>query len=120
MTVGSSGGGGASAFETELGYQNGYCGTTTSVNTCGGKRGTPDVARDADPNTGVAVYDSTAYQGQKGWWVVGRTSLGAPRVAGVVALCLSVGCDLIKLRYRQPRYHVGVEWASLVHRWYRL
>jgi subtilase family serine protease len=85
-TVWSSGGGGASAYEPEPGYQNGYCGTTANVNNCGGMRGTPDVAWDADPNTGVAVYDSTAYQGQKGWWVIGGTSVGAPSVAGVVAL----------------------------------
>lgn len=85
-SVWSSGGGGASAYETEPGYQNGYCGTVTNVNNCGGYRGTPDVAWVADPNTGVAVYDSTADQGQKGWFVVGGTSVGAPSVAGVIAL----------------------------------
>ncbi len=84
--VWSGGGGGASAYETEPGYQVGYCGTTTNVNNCGGKRGTPDVAWDADPNTGVAVYDSTRYQGQKGWFQIGGTSVGAPSVAGVIAL----------------------------------
>ena len=84
--VWSSGGGGASAYEAEPGYQVGYCGTTTNVNNCGGKRGTPDVAWDADPNTGVAVYDSTRYQGQKGWFQIGGTSVGAPSVAGVIAL----------------------------------
>ncbi len=85
-TVWSSGGGGASAYESEPGYQVGYCGTTTNVNNCGSKRGTPDVAWDADPSTGVAVYDSTRYQGQKGWFQVGGTSVGAPSVAGVIAL----------------------------------
>jgi subtilase family serine protease len=85
-TVWSSGGGGASAYEAEPGYQAGYCGTTVNVNNCGGMRGTPDVAWDADPNTGVAVYDSTKYQGQAGWFVIGGTSVGAPSVAGVIAL----------------------------------
>lgn len=41
-------------------------------------RATPDVASDADPNTGVAVYDSTSYYGQSGWFQVGRTSAASP------------------------------------------
>ena len=84
--VWSGGGGGASTYEKEPGYQVGYCGTNTNVNNCGGTRGTPDVAWDADPSTGVAVYDSTRYQGQKGWFQIGGTSVGAPSVAGVIAL----------------------------------
>jgi hypothetical protein len=49
-------------------------------------RTTPDVAYDADPNTGFAVYDSVAYQGMSGWQVVGGTSAGAPQWAGLVAI----------------------------------
>lgn len=41
---------------------------------CAGKRATPDVALDADPNSGVSVYDSVAYERQSGWWTVGGTS----------------------------------------------
>jgi subtilase family serine protease len=44
------------------------------------------VSADADPNTGAAVYDSLRYQGQKGWFQVGGTSLAAPLIAGVYAL----------------------------------
>jgi hypothetical protein len=44
------------------------------------------VAADADPNTGVAVYDSYAYQGTSGWLVFGGTSAAAPIVAAVDAL----------------------------------
>jgi hypothetical protein len=44
------------------------------------------VAADADPNTGAAVYDSTRYQGQSGWFQVGGTSLSAPLIAAVYAL----------------------------------
>lgn len=40
----------------------------------------------ADPNTGVAVYDSTAYQGSAGWLVFGGTSASAPIIASVYAL----------------------------------
>jgi subtilase family serine protease len=40
----------------------------------------------ADPNTGVSVYDSYAYQGASGWMVFGGTSVASPIVAGVDAL----------------------------------
>jgi subtilase family serine protease len=75
----SGGGGGPSAFEPEPGYQISY-GIT------GGKRDTPDVSYDANPNTGVAVYDSVPYFGQSGWQVFGGTSVGAPSWAALIAL----------------------------------
>ena len=50
------------------------------------KRTVADVSAVADPNTGVAVYDSTKYQGRSGWMVFGGTSASAPIVAGVYAL----------------------------------
>lgn len=53
---------------------------------CAGKRGTADVAADADPSTGAAVYDSVKYQGRSGWFKVGGTSLSSPLIAGVYAL----------------------------------
>jgi subtilase family serine protease len=53
---------------------------------CAGKRGTADVAADADPATGAAVYDSLKYQGRTGWMQVGGTSLSSPLIAGVYAL----------------------------------
>jgi subtilase family serine protease len=53
---------------------------------CGKKRGVADVAADADPSTGAAVYDSVKYQGRSGWFQVGGTSLSSPLVAGVYAL----------------------------------
>ncbi|HZT05628.1 MAG TPA: S53 family peptidase [Chloroflexota bacterium] len=65
-------------------YQSGF-------QTFGAGRGTPDVAYDADPHTGFAVYDTTLYQGQRGWWVVGGTSAGAPQWAALAALAASSG-----------------------------
>lgn len=53
---------------------------------CAGKRGTADVAADANPSTGAAVYDSVKYQGRSGWFQVGGTSLSSPLIAGVYAL----------------------------------
>lgn len=80
-TAWSGSGGGVSAYEGEPGYQSGY-----PIPSTGGKRGIPDVAYDADPNTGVAVYDTTSYNGQKGWFQVGGTSMGAPQWAALAAL----------------------------------
>jgi subtilase family serine protease len=50
------------------------------------RRTVADVSAVADPSTGVAVYDSTSYQGASGWMVFGGTSVAAPVVAGVYAL----------------------------------
>jgi cell division septation protein DedD len=45
-----------------------------------------DVAFEADPATGVAVYDSTPFQGMSGWLIAGGTSAGAPALAALYAL----------------------------------
>ena len=68
----SGSGGGCSAYEPKPSTQD-----TGSVN-CNGKRATPDVSLDADPASGLSVYDSTRYQGQQGWWTVGGTSASSP------------------------------------------
>ncbi|BAS11708.1 pseudomonalisin [Arthrobacter sp. Hiyo8] len=72
----SGSGGGCSAYETAAGAQSGFS-QYPQVN-CGTKRATPDVSLDADPASGVSVYDSVLYQGQSGWWTVGGTSASAP------------------------------------------
>jgi subtilase family serine protease len=72
----SNGGGGCSAYESATSAQTGFSGYA-QVN-CGGKRATPDVSLDADPASGVSVYDSTRYQGQSGWFTVGGTSASSP------------------------------------------
>jgi hypothetical protein len=74
-TAWSSGGGGPSTVESEPGYQTSYGITIT-----GGKRGTPDISSDADPNTGVLVN----YRGN--YYIFGGTSVSAPTLAGIVAL----------------------------------
>ncbi len=45
-----------------------------------------DVSAVADPATGVAVYDTTPYNGQSGWFKVGGTSASSPIIASVIAL----------------------------------
>ena len=56
---------------------------------CGSKRAEADVSAVADPNTGVAVYDSTPSAGSSGWLVFGGTSASAPLIGAVHALAAS-------------------------------
>jgi subtilase family serine protease len=84
-TAWSGSGGGVSKYEAEPSYQ-----TTYGVSGTNGKRAVPDVSYDADPYSGVSVYDSTPYGGAKGWWQVGGTSAGAPQWAAIQSLGLSV------------------------------
>ena len=72
----TDGGGGCSSYEPATSAQSAFSGYP-QVN-CAGKRATPDVSLDAAPNSGAAVYDSTRYNGQSGWWQVGGTSLSSP------------------------------------------
>ena len=67
-----SGGGGPSLYEARPAFQNAISATV------GAHRGTPDVAADADPATGVWVYDYPY------WYIVGGTSVAAPVWAGIV------------------------------------
>lgn len=69
----SGSGGGVSTMEPKPGYQS-------SVTQSSKNRTSPDVAYDADPNTGVYVY----FQG--GWYAFGGTSIGAPQWAALVAI----------------------------------
>jgi len=79
-TAWSGSGGGPSAYEARPHYQD------SLVARVGSRRGAPDVSFDADPNSGVAVYDSTPCQGLSGWLVFGGTSVAAPSLAGVFNL----------------------------------
>src|SRR6185312_10601065 len=83
-TAWSGGGSGCSSYLTAPTWQTSLA--NWSLTGCGTKRGVADVAADADPNTGAAVYDTMRYQGRSGWFKVGGTSLSSPLVAGVYAL----------------------------------
>jgi kumamolisin len=76
----SGSGGGSSKYEGRPAYQDVI---STIV---GSKRGTPDFSFDANPNSGVSVYDSTPCQGVSGWLVFGGTSVSSPSLAGIVNL----------------------------------
>jgi hypothetical protein len=74
----SGSGGGVSQYEAHPSFQNGYTSSGT-------RRATPDVSFVADPNTGVAVYDS--YNGGSSPWLqYGGTSLSSPCFAGLIAI----------------------------------
>jgi subtilase family serine protease len=76
-TAWSGAGSGCSAYITKPSWQTDPGCTNRTV---------ADVSAVADPNTGVAVYDSTAYQGLSGWLVFGGTSVSSPVIGSVYAL----------------------------------
>ncbi len=71
-------GGGYSKRQAEPSFQYGV--------QASGRRSTPDVAFDGDPNTGVQVYETALATGQGSWQVVGGTSLGTPAWAAIIAI----------------------------------
>ena len=78
-TAWSGSGGGRSWYEIRPQYQRPFQGF--------GQRTVPDVAYNADPNTGFYVYDSVPdAAGDVGWFSYGGTSAGAPQWAALVAL----------------------------------
>jgi hypothetical protein len=76
-------GSGCSAFEPQPSWQ-----TALGLPGCS-KRIDNDVAADADPATGVAIYDTS--NGNGGWNEVGGTSASSPMLAAMFALAGSPG-----------------------------
>lgn len=76
-TVWSGTGSGCSAFEPKPSWQKDKGCIRRTV---------ADVAADANPSTGAAVYDSVPYSGISGWFQVGGTSLSSPIIASIYAL----------------------------------
>jgi hypothetical protein len=77
----SSGGAGCSAYVAKPSFQK---------DTGCAKRTVADVSAIADPNTGVAVYDS---YGSGGWAVYGGTSAASPLVAAILIASGKAGID---------------------------
>lgn len=63
------------------------------------RRMVSDVAADADPFTGLAVYDSYDNGATSAWGVVGGTSLSSPLVAGIYGLRGTTGIDAARTWY---------------------
>ncbi|MGH3629555.1 MAG: S53 family peptidase [Sciscionella sp.] len=77
----SGAGSGCSAYEGKPGFQSG-------VSTGCANRAVADVSAVADPQTGVAVYQT---YGGNGWAVYGGTSASSPIIASVYALAGNAG-----------------------------
>jgi hypothetical protein len=73
-------GGGISSVETQPAYQKGVVTQSTTYRT------NPDVAYDADPNTGFPVYDSYNNGTVAPWSEFGGTSDAAPQWAALIAI----------------------------------
>jgi len=88
-----AGGGGCSAMFAAAPWQQAVAGFEGVG--CGTARAVADVAADADPYTGVAVYDSTPVREggveTVGWWTMGGTSVAAPFIAATFALAGGAG-----------------------------
>jgi hypothetical protein len=76
----SGSGGGISALEAQPAYQKGV------VTQSGTARANPDVAYDADPNTGFPVYLTYGNSASAPWLQFGGTSDAAPQWAALVAI----------------------------------
>jgi subtilase family serine protease len=86
-TAWSGSGGGVSSYVSEPSFQTPWQSS--------GRRTVPDVSYNADPNSGVPVYDSTPESGQTGWFMVGGTSAGTPQWAALFALVNSARTSTI-------------------------
>jgi len=93
-----SGGGGVSQFEYSPYWQSGVQPATTASSV----RGVPDIAMDADLQTGMDLY-ITGY----GWTEIGGTSLASPLAAGVWARMLQ---SHPSLGFAPPRLYA--EWNA--------
>ncbi len=88
---GASGGGCSARFAAPAWQE---AATGWSAVGCEGFRAVADVAADADPYTGVAVYDSTpdpGLGGGAGWTTIGGTSVASPIIAATFALAGGAG-----------------------------
>src|SRR5208337_4419761 len=68
-------------FEPIPSYQSGI------ASIAGKFRATPDISADANPSTGVWIYDSFPLDGyyySSSWWIVGGTSVAAPTITGII------------------------------------
>jgi subtilase family serine protease len=86
-TAWTGSGGGLSAYTAAPAWQSTIKVTATNgVRAAPSKRAVPDVAFNADPNSGQLVYSKAA----GGWVVAGGTSISTPQWAGLVAITNAV------------------------------
>jgi subtilase family serine protease len=108
-TAWSGSGGGISAYEPEPSYQAGAQNT--------GSRGIPDVAYDADPKTGVPIYDTVGIEGLLGWVKVGGTSMAAPEWSALFTIANSMRAGAGKTALNQVQfdlYPIAADFHDIV------
>jgi kumamolisin len=107
------GGSGPSAIEPRPAYQN----PAAISSIVGTHRGTPDLSFDANPNTGVWIYDTNPIMGV-GWYVVGGTSVAAPSLTGIINAAGSFKAssilenDLIYGNYTNPADYRDITYGN--------
>ncbi len=79
-TAWAGSGGGQSTVEASSSFQNSALGQGTAG------RATPDIGFDADPDTGVSLYDSLDLDADSPWEQVGGTSFSSPAWAAMTVL----------------------------------
>jgi hypothetical protein len=99
-TAWDSGGSGCSTIEPQPQYQ-------VNVNTDCAMRATADVSADANPASGLGIYDTLGYGG---WLQVGGTSLASPLMASVYALAGApvAGTYPVNYPYHDPTQSVDL------------
>jgi subtilase family serine protease len=85
-TAWSGAGSGCSQYEGQPSWQEGISNITSVC----GKRALADVSAVADPNTGVAVYDT---YGLSGWTVFGGTSVSTQIISAIYGLAGGLGTN---------------------------
>lgn len=84
--------------------------SANGVTLCGATRNMPDIAADADPDTGVIVYDS----GNGGHFRVGGTSVACPVMAGIFASLDTARTTVVPAFLRKPKF-TGSASATFVN-----
>lgn len=87
-----AGGGGCSEYLTAQPWQQAVS-DWASVGCASNHRSVSDISADADPYTGLAVYDSLGCKGEH-WCTIGGTSLASPLIASVFALAGGAGAGV--------------------------
>ncbi len=82
----------------------------------GKARGVPDFSFDANPNTGVEVYDSTPYEGTVyDWLVVGGTSVASPALAASINSAASFASSTVaELTTVYDNYTNTSDWTDII------
>jgi subtilase family serine protease len=81
----------------------------------GKKRGVPDFSFDANPNTGVVIYDTTPYEGETlDWAVVGGTSVASPALAASINAAGSFAASTVaELTTIYGDYTTKADWTDI-------